>query len=365
MKTKFAIVRHYCASLVKLFSLSVTAWFLTTATVLSEEAGTDEQMDHSAHAGHQMSPEMMAQMMTPEMMAEIREKISVYKDKTDEQIMEDMKLMPNFDIYISEESLVGDVGILVLTHGFRDPLNAEFEKAVTPVSKHYPTAVSYGMTMMTSAPIQSAVDRLERAGAKSIVIVPVTTMMHSRMLRQWEYVFNQREEAEYLSVPRIKIEAKFAFTETPTEAPVLATIMLDHAREISTEPENEVLILVSHGPTFNADNVIELAILEKHAERVSQMSDFSAVRAITIQDDTRNNIRGLNVGKLRAMIEEATAGGKRAILVTNLVLLPSFHKKLERDLAGLDYQLNAKGVVLHPAMPDWIEQVAKTHAQDM
>jgi len=352
MKTKLALVRHYCASPAKLFSLSVAAWFLTAGTALSQEA----EHDHSAHAGHEM---------TPEMMTEIREKISVYQDMSDEQIMVSMSLMPNFDVYISEESLVGDIGILVLTHGFRDPLNAEFEKAVTPVSEHYPTAVSYGMTMMTSAPIQSAVDRLEQAGAKSIVIVPVTTMMHSRMIRQWEYAFNLRDEAEYLSVPRINTEATIAFTETPTEAPILATIMLDHAREISTDPENEVLILVSHGPTFDADNVVELAILEAHAERVSQMSDFSAVRALTIRDDTRENIRGLNVDKLRSWIEEATAEGKHAILVTNLVLLPSFHKKLERDLAGLDYQLNAKGVVLHPAMPDWIEQVAKTQAQDM
>lgn len=357
MKTKLTIVRHYCTSPAKLFALSVTAWFLTTGAVLSEEAGTDEHMDHSAHAGHQMSSEMMA---------EIREKISVYQDMSDEQIMADMAMMPNFDVYISEKSVVGDVGILVLTHGFRDPLNAEFEKGVTPVSKKYPTAVSYGMTMMTSAPIQSAVDRLKQAGAKNIVIVPVTTMMHSRMIRQWEYAFNQREEAEYVSVDRIKTgAATVVFTETPTEAPILATIMLDHAREISTDPENEVLILVSHGPTFDADNVVELAILEAHAKRISQMSDFSAVRAITIRDDTRENIRGLNVDKLRSMIEDAIGDGKRAILVTNLVLLPSFHKKLEADLAGLDYQLNSKGVMLHPAMSDWIEQVAETHAKSM
>ena len=354
MKTILAICKRCIASLATLLSLSVAAWFLTTGTVLSEGAGSTDE--HASHTDHQM---------TPDMMAEIREKISVYRDLSDEQIMESMKHMPNFDVYISAENVVGDVGILVLTHGFRDPLNAEFEKAVTPPSKHYPTAVAYGMTMMTSAPIQSAVDRLERAGAKNIVVLPMTTMMHSRMLRQWDYVFGRREEAEYLSVPRVKTTATVAFTETPTEAPVLARIMLDHARELSTEPEKEVLILVSHGPTFDADNLVELAILEKHAEQVRKMSDFSDVRALTIRDDTRNNIRGLNVKKLRSWIEEVTADGKQAILVTNLVLLPSFAKKLDVDLAGLDYRLSTKGVVLHPAMADWIEQTAKNQAQNM
>ncbi len=303
--------------------------------------------------------------MTPEMFNEIREKIAVYRDYSDEQIMQKMSLMPNFDVYVSAESVSGEIGILALTHGFRDPLNAEFEKAMKPPAEDYPTAIGYGMAIMTSAHIQAAVDKLEAAGAKTIVILPVTTLMHSRMLRQWDYIFSRRDEAEYMSVPHIKTEARLVLAETPTQDPVLARIMLDHASELSTDPADEVVIVVSHGPTFVEDNVVELAILEKHADWIAENSDFSEVKAITIQDDALAEIRSANVATLRSWVEAATAEGKRAILVTNLILLPSFHKRLEADLAGLEYQLNTKGVMLHPAMANWIEEVVNREASNM
>jgi hypothetical protein len=334
----------------------VLSFVLGLSVVCFGAAEAEAQGAGADHTGHEM---------TPEMFDEIREKIAVYKDYSDERIMQDMKMMPNFDVYVSAADVVGDTGILALTHGFRDPLNAEFEAAMTSPAEKYPTAVGYGMAMMSSSHIQSSIDKLEAAGAKRIVVLPVTTLMHSRMLRQWDYIFGRRDEPEYVSVPRVQTDADIFLAETPTEDPILSTIMLDHALELSRSPEEEVLILVSHGATFIDDNEIEQGILEKHADRIADNSDFSSVNAVAIQDDAPDEIRDQNVNRMRGWVEEATADGKRAILVTNLILLPSFVQKLDADLAGLEYQLSSKGVMQHPAMAEWIDAMATKSVDEM
>ncbi len=35
----------------------------------------------------------------------------------------------------------------------------------------------------------------------------------------------------------------------------------------------------------------------------------------------------------------------------------SVHKKIRRDLDGLDYELGEKGIVEHPMFSDWIDSV--------
>ena len=45
--------------------------------------------------------------------------------------------------------------------------------------------------------------------------------------------------------------------------------------------------------------------------------------------------------------------------------MPSFVQKMDADLAGLDYEINTKGVMQHPAMAEWIDAMATKSAQDM
>ena len=69
--------------------------------------------------------------MSPEVFAELREKVPLYREFTDEQIMGSMKNMgPNFRVYLSDTGLSGDVGILALGHGFQEDGNREFQDCI-------------------------------------------------------------------------------------------------------------------------------------------------------------------------------------------------------------------------------------------
>ena len=63
-----------------------------------------------SHAHHQM---------TDEQFAELREKVPLYREFTDEQIMENMGRMgPNFHVYLSDAEMSGNIGVLALGHGY-------------------------------------------------------------------------------------------------------------------------------------------------------------------------------------------------------------------------------------------------------
>ena len=301
------------------------------------------------HAEHQMSPEVFV---------ELREKVPLYREFTDEQIMGSMKNMgPNFRIYLSDAALNDDVGILALGHGFQEAGNQEFQDAYAATAERYPTAVGLGMAMMTSTHIQTAVDELTSAGAKKILVIPTTTVETGGLTRQWMYIFNMREEAPWLSVDRVQTTAEVKFTPTPTTHPTMSAILAEYAEEVSRDPANEVVALISHGPVNPEDNAIELEILTEHADRIREASKFAEVRAFTLQDDAPSAVRRSNVDTLRGWVEAALADGKRVIVLTNLLVKGSVHGKIKRDLDGLEYTFNEKGLMLHPLFGTWVEEV--------
>ncbi len=65
-------------------------------------------------------------------------------------------------------------------------------------------------------------------------------------------------------------------------------------------------------------------------------------------------MRDANVAKLRGMVEGAVADQKSVIIVTSLMGSRTIQKKLRRDLQGLDYRFNAKGLIQHELFVEWI-----------
>lgn len=303
--------------------------------------------DPSSHEGH---------MLSVEQLAVLRERIPLYREFSDEVVIENMNTMrANDSELISGKTVFGEVGILALAHGFREPGDTQFKTAFGAIAESHPTAVALGMAMMTSAHIQSAVNDLEAAGATTIVVLPMTTAENSSLTRQWHHIFGMRDEGAYLDVPRIQSSAKLIMGPTPTTSPIVATIMRDYAIAFSSDPASEVIIIVAHGPQDPEDNQKELAIIAQHAEQIRQESDFEDVRYITLQDDAPTKVRAANVEKLRSLVAEVTAEGKTAVLLTTLLTSQGgVSRRIRRDLEGLDYVFADKGLTEHPLFEEWI-----------
>lgn len=302
-------------------------------------------MDHSGHHN-----------MTQEEYDLLREKVITYRNYTNEQIMDNMMQMPpTHERYISDSELAGDLGIIVLTHGAFEPGDTLFANSLTGLARQHPVAIGYGMAMMNGNHIQSAIEQLEAAGAQKIVVVPAALSPNGTVYEQWAYYLGERDEAAYLPAPRVSSNVPLSFAAPLAEHSMASSMLLDHAREISQNPENEFVLIVGHGPSEPAANEIELRVMQKHVESLKAGGGFADVKGYNFQDDSPPEVRAANVATMRGWIEEASAAGLDVIMVGYLLSTRGIQHKIPIDFEGLEFTFNEKGLSAHPDFAKWVE----------
>ena len=165
---------------------------------------------HTSHGKELVPPEM-----TQEQMDGVRDKIKKFANYSDEQLLDMMARLTNESGMLSAEDTRGDVGVLVLAHGFHGEGFTQFKEQFAPVIDAYPTAYGFGLFIMESAPMQAAIDGLQAQGAQTILIVPATTADNSTMVRQWKYILGDIDEPSYLDVPRVENDVEYVWAPNP------------------------------------------------------------------------------------------------------------------------------------------------------
>lgn len=344
----------------------------TQAAKDGDHAGHDDHSGHAGHADHEMSFERDAEgrrlfghshVMAPSLYDELRANVPLYRNFTNSEIDLSMVQMgAEYQWYISPPELRGDSGILILTHGFREQGDKIFKQQLAPIANALPTSLSLGMAMMMSEHIQLSIDDLEAAGAERIVVVPATSTRHNELMRQWEYVLGKRDTPEFASVGQVKSKARILVATPPEDDGLIADILLDHAKEISTNPAREAVFVVSHGASGQdaaMDNPNELRILQNLARYVQEDGGFASSGAFILQDDAPPEVRKANVERLRKAVGDEIKAGRQVLIVTNLIGARTIQPKLRSDLKDLDYKFNVKGIAQHPNFITWIGEAAR------
>lgn len=309
-----------------------------------------------ARAGDDPAPQAHQHQLTAEQLAELRKKIPLYAEYSDEEISAGMARMKNTWGWIYADKEQNKVGVLALAHGFNERGNQQFRNAFLETGEDYPTAYAFGMAMMTSSHIQSAIDALEAAGADTIVVIPATTADHSTLTRQWHYIFGTEAASAYLDVPRVRSDARLIWTDTPTAHPIMGKIMLDYAREMSVDPANELVIIMGHGPQSEEDNARELELMARHAAYLKAEGGFMDVKFGNVQDDAPTAVRAANVAMIRGYAQQAIDDGHRVLVVTTALTDSGVVGRMRRDVEGVAI-FNSKGLMEHPAFGEWIDTV--------
>lgn len=307
-----------------------------------------------ALSGSALAQDHQHHQMTDEQLVELRAKIPLYREYSDEEIVAGMSQMKNSWGWVGETESSGTVGVLALAHGFREHGNNQFKTAYASTGATYPATYALGMAMMTSDHIQSAVTALEDAGAETIVIVPTTSADNSTLVRQWDYIFGLEAESAYLDVPRVQSEARLIWTDTPTGHPIISAILLDYALENSKNPSNELVIIMGHGPQSAEDNAIELEILARHADYLKKEGGFADVRYGNVQDDSPTEIRAANVEMIRGWATDAMSQGRDVLVVTTALTFSGVVGRMQKDVEGVAI-FNDKGLMESPRFSVWIE----------
>ena len=196
---------------------------------------------------------------------------------------------------------------------------------------------------------------IQQEGIEKIYVVPLSESPYNTLIRQWRYAFDLEENYSYADISQIKSD-NIKFLTPINDHHYAREIVYEHAKQISTNPAEETVILVAHGPIDPSENSKQLRLMANIMEHVKQKGRFYDVLPFSLQDDASPNVRANNVKRLRETIQENTANSRRVLIVTNLMSSDVIQARVEQDLEGLSYVFNSKGLVEHPYFVNWITE---------
>ncbi len=310
----------------------------------------------TAYSGAHNTPGRVIDLIeiSDEQMRVLRNNNPAFSQMDDEELTRLVSILKNEEGMVSEESVSNEIGVLVLAHGFHGEGYAEFRAAFKSIADVYPTGYGFGLSILESDHLQTVIDQITSQGAKKIVLFPATTALNSGMVRQWEYALNFREEFAYTGVDRIETDAELIWAPGPIPHPLSGEILRDHAKALSKDPANELVIITGHGPQRKADNDQELEILQRHADFIKKDGGFYDVRPRNVQDDAPPQVRAENVKVIRSWVNEAKADGKDVIVVTTVLTAAGVLKKLENDTKDLGVRFSDAGLMTNERFGDWL-----------
>ena len=322
------------------------------------------EMDHCEYTQDEMGkkyPKTMHHMMDKSL-NQLRMSIPTLENMSNDQIMGMMRMMgPNYFWPVSSQGSQ-NYGVLIMAHGYGPGGDLDLFNSVQSVGELYQTTLSMGMSMMTSSHVICSVNEMIDKDVEKIFVVPVSSTAHNTLVRQWNYIFNLEEQFAYSEVDRITNE-RIVMLEPINDDIYAKKIILEYTNEISSDPANEVLIIIAHGPIDQADNEIELRLMNNIGEYIKKHSSIQTVESFTLQDDAPKTIRDQNLKRIKAFMNASNEDGKRILMVSNLMSGKGIQKKIEEDFEGIDYTFNPKGLLTHPYYIDWIKESVANHTE--
>ena len=271
--------------------------------------------------------------------------------------------------------IVDAQGILLLAHGGRDDWNRKVLELASQVDSTRPVEVAFGMANKRT--IQDALHRLEQRDVSDVVAVPLFVSSHSSVFRATEYLLGSRDDAP----PQLEAFARmgarrsgggtgsdpdFEWT-TPVETTMpisvttaldghalVAEILLSLAADVSRTPEEEVVVLVAHGPSSDEDNASWLANMSTLVEQMRPRTRFSRIEHLTVRDDASDPVRDEATAELRAVVEAVVDEGKSVLIVPLLLSYGGIEAGIRERLEGLQYRMADQALLPDERLAEWV-----------
>jgi hypothetical protein len=139
------------------------------------------------------------------------------------------------------------------------------------------------------------------------------------------------------------------------ESALIDDILVDRVRSLSTDPTDESVLILAHGPGEEAENERWLANMRLRVQRLHAIGPFRHVHVETLREDWPER-RAEAERRIRQYVAAAGADGGRVIVVP--FRIAGFGPYAE-VLKGLEYVADGRGFCPHPNMTRWIEITAK------
>ncbi|RYZ14810.1 MAG: hypothetical protein EON61_02225 [Alphaproteobacteria bacterium] len=265
------------------------------------------------------------------------------------------------------------IGVLVMAHGGGAVWNAEVETMLAPLARDYPLELAFGMA--EAASLEAGVRKLEARGVQKIAVVRLFISGES-FYERTEQILGLAPGADPRPTPsehdahaghggggghdmalwRIASKSSFAISkEGLADAPEMGAVLVERVRALSTDPRNESVLILAHGPGDDAEDQRWLKMIDQRAESVRRIAPFKKVQAETLREDWPEK-RVVSEGRIRAFVEAGFKDGGRVIVIPYRVAGFGPYASVLKDLT---YVADSKGLLPSTEVEHWVRRQVK------
>lgn len=272
-------------------------------------------------------------------------------------------------------------GVLLLAHGGSAVWNREIESIQRSVAKEgYAIEVAFGMADLRQ--MQRGIDRLVSRHVKNILAIPLLVGSSSELYEQFEFALGLRRQPSKAflegmagvgvherghhvpaagdSGKQVKSSVPLALARALDSDPVVALILWDRAKTVSRQPENEAVLLVSHGPYTDELESRWQRRAEAVAVELKQKRGFYDVRAFNLRDDAPKHVRESKIKEIRAYAKQQNQARKRLLVLPHLIAYNGIEGHIRKALEGHFYKMPKAALLPHPLITQWVLEQIKT-----
>jgi sirohydrochlorin cobaltochelatase len=257
------------------------------------------------------------------------------------------------------------LGIIVIAHGANPTWNMPVTNAVARVSQTIPAERAFLMGTPDQTP-QQAYDKLVAGGAKRIVVVPLFVSSYSGHAEQVKFIGGQRADyphAEHMKLTQVKGSVPIVGVgRGMDDHAIVGDIIADRAKALSTDPKNEWLMIVAHGPNEDDEAAQWNKAIANVGARVQTKLPFKGVDVRLLRDDAPKEVKDKALAEMRASVEEKSKTSK-VVVVPLLLSTGRVGGQIPEVLKGLTFAWDGKPLLPDDRIADWILDEARRAAK--
>ncbi|MFH1725234.1 MAG: hypothetical protein ABII00_11525 [Elusimicrobiota bacterium] len=255
------------------------------------------------------------------------------------------------------------LGVLVIAESGGAEWSAFVRDLRKSLGNQYPLETSVGPVAPRA--MQRAIDRLQAAKIRKIVVVPLHLHSQSPEIEQIRYILGLRKypSEAFLDawgmrgrvVPRAKLKVPLVMSDALDDAPLAAEVLLSRAREMSREPEGESVVIIGNGAPADEDNEIVERHLGSLARKIEAEGLFRTVRGVALRPQTKDDPRQAaeSERRLQALIRNLSRVS-RVIVVPHLLARDGTERAWLKKLNSLFYRWRGKALLPDARLVRWV-----------
>ncbi len=260
-----------------------------------------------------------------------------------------------------------EIGVLVVAHGSdEEQWCRQIHQVVENISLPYPVELGF-LEFAPNESISHAVDRLDERGVDEIIVVPLFVSSYSSHIREIEYVLRLRDSLPgNESLDQVNTTANIVIARALDDHPLAAYILADQITEMSKDPKNETVVILSHGTDVEGDlrsQIISQDCLEKEVKTYLRYWTNPPIRVNDVKyafihgnETLYPNLTVEYVMENVSRTGDTKSGKTKAIVLPLMIAGGSFtNKQIPKLLEGYDYLYSGKALASHPNLAKWIE----------